>query len=376
MSYKVVLQMASILTFGLLTAGCEKKSNPADEAPPEAQVVKVSDSSLFKVDDPKKFPLVAATTYSTAGELKVTGAVTPDVSQTVPVNSMAHGRIVGIFARLGDNVKKGQLLLKIQSPDISAAVAAYHKAVADEHLASVQLERQKLLYDKGAVAKTALEMAENTEADAKTTLEDSLNQLRALGGTIDHANDIVNVYAPVSGVIVEQNVTQSAGVKTMDNAPNLFTIANLSHVWIVCDVYENDLADVHLGDTADIRLNAYPDKALKGKISDIGPVLDPTIRTAKVRIEVPNPGLMRVGMFVTAVFRGRKQLAHATVPATAVLHLHDRDWVYIPADGGFKRLSVVAGNMLPGGLQEIVSGLEPGQQVVTNALSLQSTVEQ
>ena len=145
----------------------------------------------------------------------------------------------------------------------------------------------------------------------------------------------------------------------------------------LCDVYENDLADVRLGEKADIRLNAYPNQVFTGTISNIGPVLDPNIRTAKVRIEMANPGLMRPGMFVTATFHGREKEKRAAVPATAILHLHDREWVYVPVKGNqFRRMEVVAGDMLPGGMQEIISGITPGQQVVGNALEFQNTVEQ
>jgi cobalt-zinc-cadmium efflux system membrane fusion protein len=106
-------------------------------------------------------------------------------------------------------------------------------------------------------------------------------------------------------------------------------------------------------------------------------VLDPNIRTAKVRIEVRNPGLMKVGMFVTATFHGQTRETHAAVPATAILHLHDRDWVYEPTpDRKFRRVPVTAGDMLPNNLQEIVAGVMPGQQVVSNALEFQNTVEQ
>jgi membrane fusion protein, heavy metal efflux system len=142
-------------------------------------------------------------------------------------------------------------------------------------------------------------------------------------------------------------------------------------------VYENDLATVHVGDTAEIRLNAFPDKVLKGRINNVGPVLDPTIRTAKVRIEVHNPGILRIGMFVTASFHGVKKEKRSAIPGSAILHLHDRDWVYVPAgDKKFRRVEVTAGGALPNNLQEIVSGLKPGQQVVTNALVLENTVEQ
>jgi cobalt-zinc-cadmium efflux system membrane fusion protein len=124
-------------------------------------------------------------------------------------------------------------------------------------------------------------------------------------------------------------------------------------------------------------LSAYPSKVFKGRIDNILPVLDPTIRTAKVRLEVLNPGLMRVGMFVTATFYGKKAETRAAVPSTAVLHLHDREWVYAPLGSGhFKRLEVVTGKMLPNNLQEVTSGMKPGDQVVSNALVLQNTVEQ
>jgi membrane fusion protein, heavy metal efflux system len=200
--------------------------------------------------------------------------------------------------------------------------------------------------------------------------------LRVMGGDINHPSAIVDIHAPVSGVITDQQVTNAAGVAGL-GAPNPMTISDLSNVWILCDVYENDLPNVHLGDTAEVRLNAYPDKVFTGRIGNIGRVLDPTIRTAKVRIEVKNPGLMRVGMFVTATFQTLKQETRTVVPATAILHLHDRDWVYVPAGGKkFKRVEVVSGKMSSGNMQEILSGLKPGDQVVQNALALQNTAEQ
>jgi len=167
-------------------------------------------------------------------------------------------------------------------------------------------------------------------------------------------------------------------VKTLDNSPNLFTISDLSNVWILCDVYENDLGSVRVGQTVDIRLNAYPDRVFAGRVGSIGPILDPNSRTAKVRVELPNPGIMRVGMFVNAAFHGTQNKLEATVPATAVLHLHDRDWVYQPSGANtFRRVEVVGGPILPSSkTQVIASGLAPGDKVVANALEMQNTVEQ
>lgn len=367
--------LCSPLTLFLLGCG-ESKGDPKAEAPPPATVEPDLDANNFKVDHPEQFPLVTAIEHKAAPALNVTGVVQPDISRAVPVISLAAGRVVEIKARLGDVVTKGQLLLRVRSNDVSGAYQTYLKAVNDERLARQQLQREEILYDKGAVAKSALEQAEDTEQDAKVDLDTATEQLRLIGVDKDHPSGIVDIFAPISGVITDQQVTNASGVQGL-GSPNPFTISDLSSVWIICDVYENDLDAVHVGQYADIHLNAYPNRVFKGRIDNILPVLDPNIRTAKVRLEVANPGLMRVGMFVTATFHGKQAETRAAVPATAILHLHDREWVYTPlSTGHFKRLEVVTGNMLPGNLQEVVSGVKPGDQVVSNALPLQNTLEQ
>jgi cobalt-zinc-cadmium efflux system membrane fusion protein len=294
----------------------------------------------------------------------------------VPVISLAAGRVVEVKARLGDTVKKGQLLLRVQSNDVSGAYQGYRKAVNDELLARLNLQRQTILYDKGAVAKSALEQAEDVAKNAQADLDATIEQLKILGVNKDHPSGIVDILAPISGVITDQQITNASGVQGL-GSPNPFTISDLSYVWIICDVYENDLDAVKVGEFGDIRLSANPNKVFKGRIDNILPVLDPTIRTTKVRLEVPNPGMMHVGMFVTATFYGKQAETRAAIPATAILHLHDREWVYAPLGGGhFKRLEVVTGRMLPNNMQEVVSGMKPGDQVVSNALVLQNTVEQ
>ena len=361
----------------LLTLACSSsKADPRAEAPPKAVVEPDLDAGNFKVDHPERFPLTIVVEHKASPALNVTGVVQPDIVRAVPVVSLASGRVVEIKARLGDAVKKGQLLLRVQSNDVSGAYQTYLKAENDERLARTQLERAQILYEKGAIAKSALEQAEAAEADNKADLNAATEQLRLLGIDKQHPSGIVDIVAPISGVITDQQVTNSSGVQGL-SGPNPFTIADLSYVWIVCDVYENDLDAVHVGEYSDIHLNAYPNQLLKGRIDKILPVLDPNIRTAKVRIEVKNPGMLRIGMFASATFYGIQPEMHSALPASAVLHLHDREWVYTPlGDGHFKRAEVVTGNMLPDNRQEIVSGIKPGDQVVSNALDLQNTVEQ
>lgn len=373
-----IATVAVSLLLSALLSGCgESKPDPKAEGPAQVTVEQEMNANNFKVDNPKQFPIVEATEYKAPTALNVTGVVNPDIARAVPVISLAAGRVVETKARLGDEVKKGQLLLRVRSNDVSGAYQLYQKAENDERLARMQYARAQILYDKGAIAKSGLDVAEAAAKDAKVDLDTATEQLRLLGVDKEHPSGIVDIVAPVSGVITDQQVTNAAGVQGL-SGPNPFTISDLSYVWILCDVYENDLDAVKLGQFADIHLNAYPNKVLKGRIDNIFPILDPNIRTAKVRLEVPNPGrLMSIGMFVTATFYGKQPETHAAVPAAAILHLHDQDWVYVPLGGNsFRREAVVAGKMLPGGLQEIISGVQPGAKVVQAALVFQNTVEQ
>jgi cobalt-zinc-cadmium efflux system membrane fusion protein len=366
------------LTLALIAASCgQTRNEPNAGAPPPLKVERADDPNIFQVDHPDQFPLTAAVEHVTTSQLKATATVNPDVSRSVPVISLATGRVVEIKARLGDTVEKGQVLLRLQSADIAAAFSDYQKAVADEQLAHTQLERARLLYGRGAISLNDLQVTQDTEAKAAVDVKTAADKLRVLGNTnLDQPSPIVDIRAPISGVITDQQVTNAAGVQGL-SSPNPFTISDLSHVWILCDVYENDLATVRVGDKADIRLNAYPEKNFTGVVSNIGPILDPNLRTAKVRIEVRNPGLMRPGMFATATFHGQEKEKYAAVPATAILHLHDHDWVYVPAGGNkFRRVEVKAGEMLTGNVQTVRSGIAPGQQVVANALEFQNTVQQ
>jgi cobalt-zinc-cadmium efflux system membrane fusion protein len=359
--------------------GCKGKEQ-GETAPPPSKVVEVADMNLITIDqkDIPKFPLAQAGQIEAPAELNVTGSVAPDISREVPVISLANGRVVDLKARLNDNVKKGQLLFSVQSPDIATAFDAYLKAVNDEHLASTAYTRAEDLFKHGAISQAMVEQAEDAQRDAKADLDAANEQLKILGVDKDHPSSVVNVYAPVSGVVISQNITNAAAAGvTLSGSATAFTIADLSNVWILCDVYENDIPKLALGQEAKIKLDAYPERTLTGRVSDIGPVLDPYLRTAKVRIQVANPGILRLGMFVTATFSSLKKTTYTVVPADAVLHLHDRDWVYIPAGGNqFRRTEVRAGRMLPGNRQEIRSGLQPGQQVVTNALLLETAGNQ
>jgi cobalt-zinc-cadmium efflux system membrane fusion protein len=372
------LRLRTVLIFLTLVAALSGCSRSKPDSSADTKVEANTDPNVFTLPHPEQFPLVEVELRKVTDELHVNGVIAPDVNRSVPVVSLGGGRVVEIKAKLGDSVRKGQTLLLIDSPDLSQAFSDYQKFKADEQLAAKQLARAQLLYDKGAIALADLETAQDADAKAKADMQAAVQHIRVLGGNISNPSPLLPVVAPISGTIVDQQITGGTGVKSLDNSPNLFTIADLSTVWAVCDVYEDMLPRVHVGDAAEIALNAYPDQKFPGKVINISEVLDPTTRAAKVRIELTNPkGLMRAGMFVTATFKGSQLVQRIVIPSSAVVHLHDKDWVFVPAgDKQFRRVALQLGPQSSDGFVQVITGLKPQDNVVINALQLSSAAEE
>ena len=363
----------------MLASACSRDAAAHDKQQSlDVKVTEVSDSSLVTVPNPDRFPVAAVVSQAVPDRLSGTCVVSPDVNRTVPVNALGGGRVVDLKARLGDRVQKGQGLVTISSPDLSSALSDHLKAVADEGLARKQLDRSRLLYEHGSIAQKDLETAEDAEQKAQVDLRTTDERVRMLGGDPARPTPYIELKAPIDGTIIEQNVTPAAGVKSPDNAPNLFTIADLSHVWVLCDVYENDLPRAHVGQIARVRLNAYPDRTFAGRIGNISQVLDPNTRTVKVRVEMDNnAGVMRPGMFAVAGLESTSLESHLTVPATAIVQMHDADWVFVKVGpNSFRRVQVQSAGEIQPGVQEILRGVSPGQEVVRNALQFMQTLEQ
>lgn len=358
-----------------LGAGCGDRTASAAKAPGSA--TEVHDENVIAVDHPEQFPLVEVETREIADEMHMNGVVAPDVNRTVPVLSLGAGRATEVFVRLGDDVKKGQVLLRISSPDLSQAFSDYQKFQADEVLARKQVERARMLYDKGAIAAKDMEAAQDADDKAKVDLRTATERIRILGGEPGNPSTLLDVRAPIAGTVVEQNVTAGTAVRSTDNSPNLFTIANLSHVWVLCDVYEDMLVRVHVGDIAEVRANALPDRVFQGRVANISRVLDANTRTAKVRVELENrDATFRSGMFVTATIRSRKTTPQPVLPTNAIMRLHDKDWVFVPVSANkFRRTEVHLGPVLKDGAQQVLAGVTTRDKVVGNALQFANSVE-
>ncbi len=366
---KASLFLALLTLFG---AAC------SNEKPVSAAKAEITlEPGVFDVDQPDVFALVRIESRSLPAVLNVSGTVTPDVNRTIHVTSLGSGRVVDLKARLGDQVRKGQVLLSIASFDLGSANSDYQKARADEELSRKALDRAQLLYSHGALAEKDLEAAQDTEDKTKVDLETTRQHVRLLGGDPDHPAAVLELRAPVAGVIVEQNVASAEGIKSLDNSPSLFTIADLSQVWVLCDLYENDLGSVHRGDAAEIRLHPLPDRVFRGTVADVSRVLDINTRSTKVRVVLPNPdGSLRPGMYANATLRSRQLAARLVVPGTAVMRLQDKDWIFLQESAHrFRQLEVQTIGQTEDGSQQIAAGgVGVGQQVVLNALEFSTAM--
>ncbi|HEY6391583.1 MAG TPA: efflux RND transporter periplasmic adaptor subunit [Bryobacteraceae bacterium] len=204
------------LVAALFSMGCGHQTK-VDAKSFDTRIEEEPDVNVVSIPSAEKFPLVVVQLRKVSNQLSANGVVTPDVSRTVPVNSLTGGRVVDVRVRLGDDVKQGQVLLTMRSPDIASAISDYRKFQADEALARTQLERAQLLYSHGAVPQKDVQVAEGVEQKAKVDLQTAAQRIELLGGDLRQPSPLLEVKAPVSGTIIEQNVTASAGIKSLDN---------------------------------------------------------------------------------------------------------------------------------------------------------------
>jgi len=301
--------------------------------------------------------------------LRLTGTVAYNAFNTVPVITQVGGPVSRILVVPGERVKKGQSLLEVSSPDYSLLYAAYLKARDTYRVADKNYARAQDLYAHHAIAERDLLQAESDRIQAQADLNAALLGLKILG--IPNPDDLekapssaeIPLLAPIGGEIVERDV--SPGQLLQAGATQAFIISNMSSVWVLANVYQNDLSAVHVGDQVAVQTDSYPDK-FQGKISFISPALDPTTRTLQARIEVENPGeKLKNNMYVTATVNAGVEQNAIAVPDSSVLRDDENQpFVYVASGTNqFGRRAVEIGQSEAGKTQ-ILKGLSPGDKIV------------
>lgn len=312
-------------------------------------------------------------TGSAAAGLRLPGVVEPNAYRQVTVTPLIAGRITRVLVELGEHVRKGQTMAQVFSPELAETHTRYTSARAELEAHERELQRTQKLVEIGAASRQELERihAEHTAQTAE--VQSARSRLELLGvppavldgatpGTLDAS---MNVPAPIAGVVTERLANVGLNV---DPAAKLFTVVDLSSVWVVADLYEKDFSRVRVGSAATITTTAYPGLVLQGRVSYIDPQVSAETRTAKVRVEVPNArNEVRLGMYADVAVAGAGTLTVPVIPRSAVQNVGDRQVVYLvnPKEPGkFTEREVRLGQP-SGEWVEVLSGVQPGDVIVT-----------
>jgi len=334
---------------------------------------KADSASLFTVpqDQMAHIQVVAVEKTKLPRVLRLTGNATYNAFKTTPVFSAIGGPVNQILVAPGETVHAGQPLLTVNSPDYSAARSAYIKARDAFFLAEKVYNRAQDLYSHGAIAEADLQQAESGRIQAQADMQSSEDVLRALGLKDPEAvmklppktTSQIPVIAPVGGDIVERLV--GPGQLLLAGATQIFTISDMSTVWVLVNIYQSDMAYVHAGDSVEITTDSYPD-VFHGKISYIGSALDPNTRTLQARIVTNNPRKkLKKDMYVVASVQAGAIRDALLVPDAAVLRdTENEPFVYVQSGSNqFARRQVKVGKSL-GGHTQVTDGLKEGERVV------------
>lgn len=321
--------------------------------------------------------------------IQATGTVGPNETRVVPLRPLARGRVERVFVRFGDAVRKGQALVVYDNIELGellgqymVALAALEKAKADAEVTKRAVERAGGLVDLGAVALAEFERRNAEAASARSAINTQRAELARIdekfhrfglthaeieqfekSGSDDRAMSRTTLVAPFDGVVTVYNVSEG---EVVDPTSQLLTIADLSTVWIQANIYEKDIAAVHVGLSVPVSVESYPGEAFACRTTYISDLLDPKTRTARMRCEVPNPNRrLKLDMFVTLKIPSPSDREAVMVPLPAIQRINDQPVVFVRRDDTtFVKREVKLGST-SGDLAEVRSGLKAGEQVVT-----------
>lgn len=349
------------LVLGILSAAlpaglcsCESVQSKGPSGPGQSKAVQTVTVQLKKIGDVVDIP----------------AKVQADPANLVHVYPPAGGRLVEVSVHLGDHVRKGQTIAIEQSSDIAQARADYGHARSEFDKSNHALERAKLLFDHKVLSERELEQAQADYAEAKGELDRAAGHLHILGVPVQGTTNDVAMLAPRSGAVLDVNAAAGELSKSTDNANAIATIADLSRVWVVGDVYEKDLSVLNQGEPVQITLPAYPEKTLTGKLAVISEALDPQTRTLKVRVVLNNPGeKLKPEMFAT--IRVQRPVRDAiVVPTSAVLHEGGDTSVMVRIHGDRYERRLVTVASISGDNAVVTGGLNPGDVIVSEGAAL------
>jgi cobalt-zinc-cadmium efflux system membrane fusion protein len=366
-----LLFMGLVLSTAL--AGCGDSSSSAQSTPSGASG---ASSIEYVSQDAKGIQTMTVRETAIRDYLDLPAHIEPDPTRVVRVFAPAGGRITEMKVHPWDRVEQGQTLAEIESSDLARAVAEYHKALVDNQVKQNALDRSKDLLEHKAISEREFQQAQGDAQQAEAEVEAAREQIQVFGMDPDHASTQLLVKAPRSGVILDVGASPGEFSQALAASAPLSTIADISTVWVVGDIYEKDLAVTKLGEEAEVTLNAYPDQKWSGRVSVVSFAVDPTTRTMRVRVVLPNPDArIKPGMF-GGIRLVRSSTRGIVVPTTAVVREGNDAYIFVArANGRFERRAVKLGRSVDGTL-EVLSGFNAGETIVSEgALFLRAAAQ-
>lgn len=319
---------------------------------------------------PLQLKTAVAQEQTVSDTLQIPARIQADPARVVRVFPPAGGRLIRVTVRPGDFVAKGQIVAVLESSDVSQARSDLIKAQAEADKSSRGLDRAKLLFDHQVISERDYEDAKAQQIEDASELQRAKARLQVLGASLTGADNEVNVKAPISGTVLDIGSTTGELSKSTDNANPICTIADLNTVWIMGDVFEKDLPDVHVGEPITLTVNAYPNRQWDGKISLVSQAVDPNTRTVKVRVVSANPKREFMPDMFASLQIKRPAREALVVPASALLHEGGDTTVMVKkADNDYERRLV---SVRPVGNDNVVvtAGLKSGETVVVEGAAL------
>jgi cobalt-zinc-cadmium efflux system membrane fusion protein len=358
--------------FLTIAGGCGRQDAGPGQASSDAQAAGSANSSgdEYVASDAKGIQTITAKTSAIPEYLELPAHIEADPTRVVHVFPPAGGRIVEMKVRPSDRVEKGQLLALLESNDVSRAVADYHKAKVDAEVKQRAFTRAQDLLAHHAISEKDLQQAEGDAQIADAEMAATAQQIRVFGLDPEHASTELRVVAPRSGVVLDIGAASGEYSKSLDAPQPLCTIADISTVWALGDIYERDFASLKMGEQAQVSLDAYPNQKWPGRVGVLSDAVDPTTRTLHLRVVLSNPdGRIKPAMFGSIrVLRSSSQ--GIVVPASAVIREGNEAHIFVDKGSGhFERRSVKLGRAFDGSL-EILSGVNPGDSVVSEGALL------
>lgn len=354
-----------VLMAAALLGGCQKKTAAPAVAEQDASIVTVSDELL------KRLTIRAAGAGGVAETLRVPARIAVDEQRVARIGAAVTGRLTEIHAELGQRVHKGDTLAILHSAELSTSQLSYLKALSQEGLQMRAVGRAKQLFESDVISAAELQKRESELLQAEAERQTLHDQLKVLGMTEGDLNklaqtrsvhSLTSVVATLDGAVIERKVTQGQVVQPADA---LFTIADLSHVWLVAEIPEQQAAQVRTGGEVEAEISALSSQGLKGKLIFVSDTVKPDTRTVTARMDLANPdGLIKPGMLASMLIRGPVR-NRVMLPAVAVVRDGNRDYVFVRLNAHRFQLRAVKLGQEEAGYVPVLEGLNEGEQIVT-----------